>query len=99
MKITFILKDGSEKSCNFSEEDTILKVAERNGIPIRSFCEGFGVCGACHIIVENLIDKLPPISDKENDALDRVSGITMNSRLACQVTLTKELDGLRVRIA
>ena len=38
MKITFILKDGSEKNCNFSEEDTILKVAERNGIPIRSFC-------------------------------------------------------------
>ena len=96
MKITFILKDGLEKSCDFSDGETILKVAERNAVPIKSFCDGFGVCGACHVTVENLFDKLPPISDKENDALDRASGVTMHSRLACQVVLTKELDGLRV---
>lgn len=98
MKITFIFKDGSEKNCDFVDGDTVLKVAEKNEIPIKSFCEGFGVCGACHVIIENLQDKLPPISDKENDALDRTSGVTMHSRLACQVVLTKELNGLRVRL-
>ena len=99
MKITFILKDASEKNCDFSEGETVLKVAEKNAIPIKSFCEGFGVCGACHVIVENLLDKLPPVSDKENDALDRANGVTLHSRLACQIVLTKELDGLRVRLA
>ena len=98
MKITFILKDGSEKNCDFMDGDTILKIAEKKEIPIKSFCEGFGVCGACHVIVENLHDKLPPISDKENDALDGASGVTMHSRLACQIVLTKKLDGLRVRL-
>ena len=99
MQITFILKDGSEKNCDFMDGDAILKVAEKNAIPIKSFCEGFGVCGACHVIVENLLDKLPPVSDKENDALDRANGVTLHSRLACQIVLTKELDGLRVRLA
>lgn len=98
MKITFILRNGSEKICDFSDGDTILKVAEKNTIPIDSFCDGFGVCGACHVIVENMFNKLPPISDKENDALDRAGGVNMHSRMACQVILTKELNGLRVRI-
>lgn len=97
MKITFIMKDGSEKNCDFLEGQTILEVAEKNRIPIRSFCDGFGVCGACHIIIENLRDKLPPISEKENNALDNATGLTLHSRLACQVVLNKELDGLRVR--
>ncbi len=98
MKIIFIMKDGSEKICEFVEGQTILKIAEENQIPIRSFCEGFCVCGACHIIIENLMDKLPPISEKENNALDNAGGITLRSRLACQIVLNKELDGLRVSL-
>lgn len=98
MDIIFILKNGTEKKCSFSEGDTILKVAEENDIPLMSFCEGFGVCGACHIIVDNLFEKLPPISEHENAALDRANGVTEHSRLACQVQLNAELSGLRVKI-
>ncbi|MBR1735092.1 MAG: 2Fe-2S iron-sulfur cluster binding domain-containing protein [Alphaproteobacteria bacterium] len=98
MKIIFIMKDNSEKICNFSEGNTILNVAEANGIPIKSFCEGFGVCGACHICIENMQERIPKMSDKENNALDNSSGLTINSRLACQIVLNKDLDGLKVRL-
>lgn len=98
MKIIFKLKDGSQKSVLFENGQTILQVAKKNGIQLNSNCEGFGVCGGCHIKIENFLDKLPEISDKENDTLDRVPGIDRSSRLACQVILNSSLDGLIVKL-
>ena len=98
MNITFKLRDGTRKSVSFENGQTVLQVAEKNGIRLNSNCEGFGVCGGCHIKVENLLDKLPEISEKEDDTLDRVSGIDKNSRLACQVVLNSSLDGLIVKL-
>jgi ferredoxin len=92
------LKDKTEYISEFSEGETILHVAEKNNIPLNGFCEGFGICGGCHVIVENFHDKLPEISDEENDALDNAKGITLKSRLACQVILNSSLNGLRVRL-
>jgi 2Fe-2S ferredoxin len=99
MKMTFILKNGEERTVSFALHQTVLAVAEENHIPIGSTCEGFGVCGKCHIIVENLLDKLPEVSDSEEDTLDKVSGVSEWSRLACQLILEDSLDGLRVRLA
>lgn len=98
MNIIFKLKDGAQKSVPFENGQTILQVAEKNEIRLNSNCEGFGVCGGCHVKIENLLDKLPEISDKENDTLDRVSGIDRSSRLACQVVLSSSLDGLIVKL-
>lgn len=36
--------------------------------------------------------------DDENDMLDLAFGLTETSRLGCQVKMSKELDGLRVRL-
>lgn len=98
MKITFISKNESKIEAGFEEGQSILEVARNNGVEINSHCEGFGVCGSCHVKIENLLEKLPPISEAENDTLDRVSGLSSSSRLACQVILNKELDGLIVKI-
>lgn len=98
MNITFKLRDGTQKSVSFENGQTVLQVAEKNGIRLNSNCEGFGVCGGCHVKIENLLDKLPEISEKEDDTLDRVSGIDKNSRLACQVVLNSSLDGLIVKL-
>ncbi len=98
MQMIFILKDGTEKTVDFEEGQTILQVAEQNGIPLHSNCEGFGICGGCHVIIENLGDKLPEISDTENDGLDKAKNVTLKSRLACQVVLSMNLNGLRVKL-
>jgi ferredoxin-2, mitochondrial len=41
---------------------------------------------------------MPEPDDDENDMLDLAFGLTETSRLGCQVKMTKELDGLRVRL-
>ena len=45
MNLIFKLKDGTQKNVSFEERQTILQVAEENGIKLNSNCEGFGVCG------------------------------------------------------
>ncbi|MDR2794330.1 MAG: 2Fe-2S iron-sulfur cluster binding domain-containing protein [Holosporaceae bacterium] len=98
MKIIFILKNQSEREVNFEDGQTLLEVAEQSEIPIHGYCEGNCICGGCHVIIENLHDKLPKISDQENDTLDNANGVEEQSRLACCIVLSSQLDGLRVKI-
>ena len=41
---------------------------------------------------------MPEPDDDENDMLDLAFGLTETSRLGCQITIKKELDGLRVAL-
>ncbi|MDR3179528.1 MAG: 2Fe-2S iron-sulfur cluster binding domain-containing protein [Holosporaceae bacterium] len=98
MKVIFILKDQSEHEVNFENGQTLLEVAKQAEIPIHSYCEGNCICGSCHVLIENLHDRLSPISEQENDALDNAIGVTPQSRLACCLVLDSQLDGLRAKI-
>jgi ferredoxin len=45
-----------------------------------------------------MYDKIPEPSDDENDMLDLAFGLTETSRLGCQVEMTPELNGLKVKL-
>jgi ferredoxin-2, mitochondrial len=45
-----------------------------------------------------MYDRIPEPNDDENDMLDLAFGLTETSRLGCQVKMTKDLDGLVVRL-
>jgi ferredoxin len=45
-----------------------------------------------------MYDKLAEPSDDENDMLDLAFGLTETSRLGCQVEMSKDLDGLVVKL-
>jgi ferredoxin len=47
---------------------------------------------------EEMFDKIPEATDDENDMLDLAFGLTETSRLGCQIEMTKEIDGLRVKL-
>src|ERR1700753_4350927 len=63
-------------------------------------CGGSCACSTCHVIVESgdMFDKIPEADDDENDMLDLAFGLTETSRLGCQVEMSKELDGLVVKL-
>ena len=77
----------------------LLEVAQAQGMPLEGTCEGQMACSTCHVLIATeWFDKLPPAVDDEEDMLDLAAGAGRTSRLACQIVLTSELDGLEVRI-
>jgi len=46
----------------------------------------------------DIYDKMVEPDDDENDMLDLAFGLTETSRLGCQVMMSKELDGMRVKL-
>lgn len=79
--------------------DTLLSVAQHAAMPLEGTCEGQMACSTCHVIVDATdFDRLAPASEDEEDMLDLAAGARRTSRLACQIVLTPDLDGLTVRI-
>ncbi len=98
-KITFVSADGTRKEVEAPEGLSVLEVAHRHGIDLEGACEGSLACSTCHVIVDpGWFDHLPDASDDEEDMLDLAFGLEQTSRLGCQIIITKELDGLVVRL-
>tara|TARA_B100001029_G_C15038389_1_gene441786 strand:- start:982 stop:1302 length:321 start_codon:yes stop_codon:yes gene_type:complete len=66
---------------------------------IEGACGGMCLCATCHcyILSENL--NLLCKEDEEDGMLDQLFSAKKNSRLACQIPLTKELDNITIQIA
>lgn len=78
----------------------LLDIAQSYDLEMEGACGGSCACSTCHVIVtdEQMYDRIPEPSDDENDMLDLAFGLTETSRLGCQVVMTKELDGLVVKL-
>ncbi|MBV8327784.1 MAG: 2Fe-2S iron-sulfur cluster binding domain-containing protein [Chryseobacterium sp.] len=68
-------------------------------LPMEAMCGGMAMCATCHcfILSENI--PLPEKNDIEEALLSEIFNTHINSRLACQIYLTAEMDGLVVEIA
>tara|TARA_B100000287_G_scaffold435312_1_gene503008 strand:- start:8521 stop:8850 length:330 start_codon:yes stop_codon:yes gene_type:complete len=98
-KIIFIEPDGKEKVVEAQNGLSLLEVAHNNGVLLEGACEGSLACSTCHLIVEkDFFDKLPDPSEEEEDMLDLAWGLTHTSRLGCQIIVSDELDGMKVKI-
>ena len=99
VKVTFILENGTEKTVEAEEGTSVLEIAHIHDIDLQGACNGALACATCHVIVdEKSFAKLPEISPEEEELLDFAFGVAPTSRLSCQVIVTKELDGIRVKI-
>ncbi len=100
INVCFIAADGvSEIKAVANAGDRLLEVAQVADQPLEGTCEGQMACSTCHVIVApDWFAKLPKAREEEEDMLDLAAGATRNSRLACQIILTPELDGLTVNL-
>ena len=74
-------------------------LAHRNGIDIEGACEASLACCTCHVYVDTCtFDKLGEISEEEEDMLDMAPDLRENSRLSCQIVLSREIDGITVEL-
>ena len=96
VKIIFVVK-GEEKEFNVPVGTTVLEAAHNNDIELEGACEGSLACSTCHVVVDQEhFDKLDEPSEDEEDMLDLAFGLTPTSRLGCQITMTPELDGIKL---
>jgi len=100
IRVRFVSADGAETREATAETGAVLlEVAQADGQPLEGTCEGQMACSTCHVIVAaEDFDRLPPASEEEEDMLDLAVGATRTSRLACQIVLNADLDGLTVRM-
>lgn len=98
-RIQFIENDGKVVEVDAPVGLSVLEIAHRNNIDLEGACEGSLACSTCHVIVDpEWFEMLSPASEDEEDMLDLAFGLTHTSRLGCQIIVTEELDGLKVRL-
>ncbi len=98
IKIIFKSQD-TEQTVEANTGDTLLETAKKNGIRLFGGCDGAGVCGTCHVYVDqHYVSKLNEANLEETDLLEVLPNSKSNSRLACQIVITEDLDGMTVII-
>ncbi|WP_323750213.1 2Fe-2S iron-sulfur cluster-binding protein [Marinobacter sp.] len=99
-QITFIEHTGAEHVVEIAEGQSLMQAAVDNGVPgIDADCGGACACGTCHVIVDdNWMQATGNINADELGMLQLTPERSDTSRLACQITLSKLLDGLVVRL-
>ena len=61
-------------------------------------CGGKLMCPTCQCYVQNDVN-LPEKTEEEIGTLSRLMHVKSNSRLSCQIPVTKELDGIAIELA
>jgi len=95
-KITFIDFEGTERAVDGVAGDSVMEAATTNDIPgIDADCGGACACATCHVYVsENWLNIVGKPEDLEAEMLDVAEDVKENSRLACQIKISDEMDGL-----
>ncbi|MBR9836091.1 MAG: 2Fe-2S iron-sulfur cluster binding domain-containing protein [Alphaproteobacteria bacterium] len=97
-KITYVDHDGTERVVDATNGESVMEAAIKNSVPgIDADCGGACACATCHVYVDAaFMDKVGTPEDMEQSMLDFAENVKENSRLSCQITVSDELDGMRV---
>ena len=97
-----VMRDGVRATIDAREGETLASALARDAtmkssVPVMSIDRG----PDAHVVIpDEFLKRLPALDALEMDKLEDVAaGLGANSRLASQVTLTKEVDGLVAAIA
>ena len=70
--------------CLGREGESLLQVAQNNGVDLEGACESSLACSTCHVILDpKVFESLDEACEEEEDLLDLAYGLTHTSRLGC----------------
>lgn len=100
-KLIVVNRAGEESTVDVADGLTVMEAIRDNGFDeLLALCGGCCSCATCHVHVDPAFkDRLPAISEDEDDLLESSDYRNENSRLSCQIPFTADLDGLKVTIA
>jgi 2Fe-2S ferredoxin len=99
--ITVIARNGEARDVQAENGLSLMEVIRDNGFDeLMALCGGCCSCATCHVFIDaGFADKVPTMSEDENDLLDSTDSRNDQSRLSCQIPVSDALDGLIVTIA
>jgi 2Fe-2S ferredoxin len=104
VQISFVSHDGGVRTVSAAAGLSLMEAAKAQDVPgIDAVCGGNAYCGTCRIeVAADWLAKLHPAENFEQDMIDDVGRLDDGSgasatRLACQIVLSDDLDGLTVR--
>jgi ferredoxin, 2Fe-2S len=98
--ITFIEAEGQAHSVEATVGDSLMRVAIGASVPgILAECGGVCACATCHVLIDpDWAEKISSADDFEAGMIEGAIDPGPNSRLACQITVTDEMNGMVVRL-
>lgn len=99
-KVRFIESSGTIHEVEVSEGLSVMEAAVTRMVPgIEGDCGGLCACATCHVYIpEPWQEKCGMPGELESSILDFAFDVKDNSRLACQIKMTNDLDGLEVQM-
>ena len=97
-KITFIDHLKEVRTVDAVVGDSLMDVTFDHNIPgLDADCGGACACATCHVYIgQQWLNKIEVAEDIENEMLEMAEDVNNTSRLACQVIVTEEMDGMVV---
>jgi 2Fe-2S ferredoxin len=97
-KIIYVDHEGTERTVEATNGETVMEAAIKNSIPgIDADCGGACACATCHVYVDDaFMEKVGGQEEMEQSMLDFAENVKPNSRLCCQISVSDDLDGLKV---
>jgi ferredoxin, 2Fe-2S len=94
-------RDGTTISIDGEAGLSVMEVIRDAGVDeLLALCGGCCSCATCHVHVDPAFaDRIPAMSEDENDLLDSSDHRNARSHLSCQIAFEESLDGLCVAIA
>lgn len=93
-------RDGVEHQLSAAEGISLMEILRDANLPVEAICGGQCICSTCHIYVDDTwATQLTPRAIDEQVMVEDSGHFQENSRLACQVSFTAKLDGLKLTLA
>jgi len=77
---------------------SLMEFLKASEYDILATCGGMALCATCCVDILEGGNQLPEIEDAEADMLDTLPNLLSESRLACQLRLSPEMDGIKLRL-
>jgi 2Fe-2S ferredoxin len=76
----------------------LMELIKLHELPVEGTCGGMAMCASCQVYILNEIVSLEK-SEDEQAMLDEAWYVEDNSRLACQIPISKDIEGLKIELA
>ena len=100
INITIEDRNGEQQPVEIPEEISLslMEVLKASGYNILATCGGMALCATCHVQVLQGLEALRAPGDEEMDMLDTLPDAGFDSRLACQIRINENLEGMVFKI-